>query len=174
MKYVRILAGLALAAASPALAEVKAVESGGFVVAFSATVSAPPPVVWAALMVPGRWWDMTHSYSQDGANLTLDPLAGGCFCEKVPQAKGAVEHMRVVQIMPNRLLRLQGALGPFQSMGVSGAMTWELKPSGSGTAISLSYAIGGYMPGGGQGYAPIVDQVIGGQFARLTAFVDKK
>jgi len=162
---ISVLAAVALAA--PAVAEVRQAEPGGFVLAYKATIAAPPAKVWDALIEPGRWWNMDHSYSGDGANLTLDARAGGCFCEKVPKDGGSVEHMRVVQARPGSLLRLSGGLGPFQAMAVSGAMSWELKPAGRGTELSMSYAVGGYVPGGAQAIAPMVDQVLADQFRRL-------
>lgn len=173
MRCFPMTAMLAVAAASPAGAEVKDVGDNGFTVAASATVAAPPARVWDALIHPGRWWDMEHSYSHDGANMSLDPRVGGCFCEKVPADKGEVEHGRVVQIRPGSLLRIDGALGPFQAMAVTGVLSWTIKPAGSGTMIGMTYTIGGYLPGGGKAFAPVVDGVMGGQFARLEAFVEK-
>ncbi len=169
----RILSGLALLWAAPAMAEVKAADDDGFTVSFVATIAASPARVWDALVHPGRWWNMAHSYSQDGRNLTLDPVAGGCFCETVPRAKGSVEHLRVVQALPGVLLRMTGGLGPFQSMAVTGVMNWDLKPVAAGTELRMSYAIGGKMPGGGKTYAPIVDGVLGDQFARLKSAAEK-
>ena len=167
--------GLAAAlAAAPAVAEVASADAGGFAVAYSAHVAAPPTRVWDALVHPGRWWNMEHSYSRDGANLTLEPRAGGCFCEFAPADKGTVEHMRVVQARPATLLRLSGALGPFQAMAVTGTMSWTLKPAGEGTELRMTYAVGGYIPGGAQAAAPVVDQVLADQFARLSAFAVKK
>lgn len=164
---------LAVVAASPAAAEVKDAADNGFTISASATVAAAPAKVWDALVHPGRWWDMAHSYSHDGANMTLDPRAGGCFCEKVPADKGQVEHGRIVQIRPGSLLRIDGAFGPFQEMAVTGVLSWEIKPAGQGTQLVMRYAVGGYLPGGGKMFAPIVDGVMGGQFARLKAFVAK-
>ena len=173
MRRSSLAAFLALAAASPATAEVKDAADNGFTVAFHASVAAPPGKVWEALVHPGRWWNMEHSYSHDSANLMLDPRAGGCFCEKVPADKGEVEHGRIVQIRPGSLLRIDGAFGPFQAMAVSGVLSWELKPVGTGTDLVMSYAVGGYLPGGGKMFAPIVDGVMGDQFARLKATVEK-
>lgn len=164
----------ALAMASPAAAEVKAAETNGFLVASTVVVGAPPEKVWAALLTPGRWWNAEHSWSKDSANIRLDPVVGGCFCEKIPAGGGEVEHLRVTFILPNQVLRLRGSLGPFQTMGVSGALEWTIKPVEGGTQLNQSYAVGGYLPGGGAYFAPLVDEVMSGQLDRLKAFAEKK
>jgi uncharacterized protein YndB with AHSA1/START domain len=171
----RIMLGLVLAAsAAPAAAEVKSVEANGFAVRSVATIAAAPEAVWAALVKPGGWWDSAHTYSGDAANMTIEPVPGGCFCESVPKAKGAVEHGRIIQAMPGALLRFSGGLGPLQSEGVAATMTWELKASATGTEISQTYVAGGYIQGGTKALAPLVDQVLGHQLVRLKAFVEKK
>lgn len=165
--------GLVLAA-SPAAAEVKAASEGGFSIAMTTVVAAPPDRLWAAMTQIGRWWNPDHSWSGDAANMTLDARAGGCFCEALPREKGSVEHLRVLFAQPGALLRLGGGLGPLQTMAINGVMDWKLKPVASGTELSLTYAVSGAIPGGGQGLAPIVDQVLAEQFGRLKAFAEKK
>lgn len=168
------LGATVLMAAAPLAAEVKAADAGGLMVATTLTIAAPPEKVYAALITPGRWWNAEHSWSGDAANMRLDPVVGGCFCETLPKDRGEVEHMRVVFMIPGKMLRLKGGLGPFQAMGVSGALSWELKPAAGGTEISQSYSVGGFLPGGGQRFAPQVDAVMNDQLGRLKAFVEKK
>jgi uncharacterized protein YndB with AHSA1/START domain len=164
---------LAVAIASPAAAEVKAADDNGFAIAWTASVAAPPAEVWAALGQIGRWWNGEHSYSGDASNMTIELKAGGCFCETLPKVTGSVEHAHVVQALPPSVLRLTGGLGPLQSMPVNAVMDWTLKPSGSGTELAMTYVVGGPIPGGGKALAPLVDQVLGEQFRRLTVFVRK-
>src|SRR4051812_29746150 len=99
MRMIGMMAVVALAA-TPAMAEVKAAETGGFQVATTLLIAAPPEKVWAALIMPGRWWNAEHSWSNDSANIRLDPVVGGCFCEMIPAGKGEVEHLRVVFVIP--------------------------------------------------------------------------
>jgi uncharacterized protein YndB with AHSA1/START domain len=174
MKRAAVAAMLGLAVAAAARAEVKMVEPGGLVVRSVVTIAAPPDKVYAALITPGRWWDSAHSWSGDAANMTLDPVAGGCFCEKIPAARGSAEHARIVYVVPGKAMRLNGALGPFQSMGVAGALDWALKPVAGGTEFSQTYSVGGYVPGGYQGLAPAVDAVMSDQANRLKRFVEGK
>ena len=163
--------GLAGAMACPAAAEVTASSESGFVSHNEADVPAPPGEVWASMLRPADWWNGDHTYSGKSSNLTLDPVAGGCFCEVVPNAgagpAGHVEHMRVVYLAPNATLRLNGGLGPLQAEAVEGVLTMTLAPSDQGTKISWDYVVGGYARVPLKELAPVVDRVIGEQLARL-------
>ena len=160
----------ALACATPASAEVVQSTDTGFTVTQKLSVAAPPAKVWATLVQPSLWWQGEHTYSGDAKNLSLDPSAGGCWCEKT--ANGGVEHMRVVYVAAPATLRLIGGLGPLQAMPVTGVMTIELKPAGAGTEATLTYAVAG--PGGLVPVAAPVDGVLGPQWARLKASAEKR
>ena len=75
-----------------AAAEVQESHSGGFLSSHVAQVDASVRETWDALVQPSRWW--SHTWSGDKANLTLDPRAGGCFCETLPPAGGALPPAR--------------------------------------------------------------------------------
>ena len=153
--------------ASPAAAEV-VTSDAGFVITNRATVAAPPAEVWAALITPARYWNPQHSYSGQARNMTLEARAGGCFCEALADG-GSVEHMLVVMVMPNRTLRLSGGLGPLQSEGLAGALTWQLEPAEGGTRITQTYVVGGNMRMDRAVVAPGVDMVLREQLERLAA-----
>ena len=101
-----------------AQAEVVEATASGFSVRQSVQIAAPPERVYAALVSVGSWWSAEHTYSGSAANLRLEPKAGGCWCETLPNA-GEVEHMTVVQVVPDKRITLRGALGPLQSSGVA-------------------------------------------------------
>jgi hypothetical protein len=101
----------------------------------------------------------------------LDARAGGCWCETLIDG-GSVEHMRVVYVAPGKALRLRGALGPLQGLGVEGAMTLSVKAAASGTDISISYAVGGYVKDGFDGLSKGVDHVLAEQLERLRKLID--
>ena len=163
---------LAVLALTPAAAaEVLDAAAGGFTVRQAAEIKAPPERVYQALAEIGRWWDSAHTFSGDAANLSLDPRAGGCFCETLPGG-GSVRHQEVVFAAPGKLLRLSGGLGPMQGMAVTGVTTWALQPATMGTALELTYTAGGYIPGGLEAMAPVVDQVLGGQVERLQRYLE--
>jgi uncharacterized protein YndB with AHSA1/START domain len=170
---IRILAmALAFVAPSGAQSEVRSSSASGFELQSTATVKASPADTYAMLGRIGEWWSPSHSYSGKAANLSLTLGAGGCFCERLDDG-GAVEHMRVVQARPAKLLRLQGGLGPLQGEGVSGTLTWTLKAVPGGTEITQNYIVGGYFRSGGDKLAGPVGQVLEEQLGRLKARLER-
>src|SRR5262245_4104335 len=90
--------------ASPSSAAVE-VASNGFLVRHEVVVGAPAAKVYDSLTGQvGSWWNEQHTYSGDSKNLSIDPRPGGCFCERL--TNGGVEHMRVVHLRQNQLLRM--------------------------------------------------------------------
>ena len=164
---------LVLAVAGTASAEVKSVTANGFEVATTGTIAAPADRVYAALGEVGHWWDPSHTFSRDAANLSIELRAGGCFCERLKD-RGSVQHLQVVYAAPGQGLRLRGALGPLQTEGVDGTLGWTLKPGEGGTTVTLSYVVGGYIRSGMEQWAPKVDRVLDEQLQRLKSFVEGK
>ncbi len=170
-RFAPMLAAVAVLA-GPAGAEVTSNDQG-FVVQNSAVAAAPPTAVWAALVQPSRYWNPEHSFSGNAANLSIESRAGGCFCEALPNG-GSVEHMRVVMVQPGQLLRLSGALGPLQSEGLAGGLTWQLEAVEGGTRISQTYVVGGNMRFERASFLPIVDGVLREQLQRLAALFPRR
>lgn len=170
-----VACGAALAAAvsigRPAAAEVISAGQNGFETRATVHVTAAPDKAYAALLQPARWWSSEHTFSGSAANLTLDARAGGCWCETLTDG-GSVEHMRVVYFAPGKLLRLRGALGPLQGLGVEGAMTMSVKAAASGADITMSFAAGGYVKDGFDALSKGVDHVLGDQLERLRKLID--
>lgn len=166
-----MIAGGVLLMAGPAGAAVLEAQADAFEVASSTTIAASPQKVWAALVEPAKWWDSAHTFSQDAHNLRLEPRAGGCFCETLPEG-GQVLHQTVVYVAPAKALRLRGPLGPMQGMAVDGVLTWAIKPQGDGVVVSETYALSGHVKGGADKLAPVVDQVMAQQLERLKRFVE--
>jgi len=176
MMPTRPLAALALApllAVAPAAAEVADSAPHGFTVVNRAEIAAPPNRVWRALTGEiARWWHPDHTFSGDAGNLSIDLAPGGCFCERLPGG-GAVRHLAVIHFDPGELLTLSGGLGPLQSVGAAGSLEIRLTPAEAGTAVSWSYAVGGYVAGGLEAWAAPVDGVLAQQLSRLTRFVER-
>ena len=165
-----LLAGMWFAAI--AHAEVRDVHDNSFVVESTATTKASPAMTYAALAKVSAWWNPEHSWSGAAKNLSLQLRAGGCFCEKLAGG-GSVQHGRVLVAQPGKLLRIDGALGPFQEMAVTGILTFKLIPADSGTRITLTYAVAGAIAMDTKKLAPGVDLVLSDQLARLAAYADK-
>jgi len=162
---------LAVLLASPLAAEVVESDAGGFVSRHEHTLSATAADAYAALVEVERWWDASHSYSLKAENFSLEARAGGCFCERLEDG-GAVEHMRVVFVQPQRMIRMRGGLGPLQSHAVTGSLTWSIAPADEGSTLTVEYNVGGWVTGGLAAWAGPVDGVIGGQAARLARYVE--
>ncbi len=170
--------------ATPLHAEVADKSDAGFVVRGEVAIAKTPLEVWAALIAPARWWNKSHSWSGDAANLYMDAQATGCFCELLPRAKdspestrrGSVEHMHILFADPGKLLRMSGALGPLQGEAAHGTLSVSLKPDGqadgSGSKLKWEYVVGGYMRLPADQIAPAVDGMITEQFTRLAALLD--
>lgn len=169
------LASLSLAVmASPAAAKVHETAPDGFVLRHGIDVSATPEATFRLLLDPAQWWSKAHSFSGDPANFSLDPRAGGCFCEILPSEvspnaapRGSVEHMRVILVDRPRALRLSGALGPLQATAASGTLTIFLRPVDGGTRILMEYVVGGFMRGKTEALAQSVDLVLNEQVLNL-------
>lgn len=154
-----------------AAAEVVDVATTGFQVRYTQLVSARPEKVWQSFVAVDRWWSGDHTYSGKSSNLRIEPRPGGCFCETLPNGGGVV-HLTVVNVQPNRSMVFAGGLGPLQTSGVAGSMNFQIKPEGESSRVTLIYTVGGYQPGGFAALAPVVDQVLGAQFTRLTRLID--
>ena len=162
---------LLLAAAAPAAhAEINAAASDGFLIVHSARIDAAPTRIYALLPAIGRWWSSSHTYSGDAANLTLDPEAGGCFCERWKD--GSIAHGRVILALRDQLLRIDTALGPLQSKAVTGVLSFQLVPEGKATVLTLAYRVNGASASALDKDAPAVDRVLGEQFARFVRLVE--
>lgn len=175
MRRASLIAIAALAAAGAARAEVVDAQPNGFELRQTLQVAAAPDKLWAAIIDVGGWWASSHTYSGDARNLTLDPKPGGCWCEALPespQGGGGVEHLRVVYAQPGQVLRLAGGLGPLQSTGGSGHLSFALKPQAGGTSLTVTYVFGGYVRGGFAALAAPVDAVLAQQTARLKTLAE--
>lgn len=164
-------AALAALLLSPAAhAAVQHAAADGFLVAFSEPVAAAPAKAWADLVQVQRWWSDEHTFSGDAAHLSLAASAGGCFCER--WSAGSVEHARVLMALPQRLLRLEGALGPLQELALHGVLSFWIRTDEDGaTRLDVEYRVNGSAASALEGYAPQVDAMLGEQVARLTRFI---
>jgi uncharacterized protein YndB with AHSA1/START domain len=160
---VLVLACLAL----PAAAEVTQSDTGSFTVTHRLIVPVSDDVAYDEVLHPERWWSSEHTWSKDAKNLSLDPKAGGCWCER--WADGEVEHARVVHLSKNKLLRIVGGFGPLQSMPVNAVMEFAITAGKDGSQIELTYRVAGPSSAALDKIASGVDEVLGMQLERLHA-----
>jgi uncharacterized protein YndB with AHSA1/START domain len=154
-----------------AFADVTDVSQTGFQLQIKTHIVAPPGKVFATIIEPAKWWSSSHTYSQSAANLSIDAKAGGCFCEKLPGG-GSVQHLMVAAVIPGQLLRMRGALGPFQQFGMEGAMSWQLTATGQETDLTVTYDLGGHLAGGFGDWPQKANGMVSEQVARLKKFIE--
>lgn len=156
-------------------AEVQWVGDNGFALENKIEIQADTDTVWQALVTRvDSWWPKDHSWWGQTSVFTIDPNAGGCFCERNGQR--SAEHMRISFVDPGRVLRMTGGLGPLQGLGMYGAMDWTLNAVGDDpdtprTEVTLSYRVSGISPDGFADFAPVVDSVQALQLGGLGQFL---
>jgi hypothetical protein len=163
---------LLLLAATCVRADVVDSAANGFTTKNTVEITGAASNVFDAVVKRiGSWWDPAHTFSQNAANLYIDTANGGCFCERLPDG-GSVRHLNLVWLAPGKTLRFTGAMGPMQAMALTGSMTWTFTEAAGKTRVELTWAIGGYAPGGADALAKIVDAVMMAQLQRLKRFVE--
>jgi len=166
MKY---LLALALLSASPAAAEVVSADAHGFEVRYSVQVNAPGQMAWESFSQIGKWWSPDHSYSGDASNLSLKPVPGGCFCERIGN-NGGVEHLRVAVALPPKRLVMTGSLGPLLYEAVAGVMDVKFEEANGRTTVSVNYRASGFVHGNAADISKSVDAVLSEQLARFVRY----
>jgi hypothetical protein len=147
----------------------------GFTVKFEKSVLVDPKPLFNKFCKDiGKWWDPDHTWSGQAENLYIQEYIGGCFGERLTSG-GYVSHLKVIYIDPGKMIRMEGGLGPLQQFAVNGIMTMEISKDGDKSKVTLTYTVGGYIPGGVSKLAAAVNQVLEMQLKRFTDFaVEKK
>jgi hypothetical protein len=167
MKY---LLALLVFIAEPASAEVVSASPNGFEVRETVSLLVPPEAALKAFGAVPSWWDPEHTYSGDSANLRIDLVPGGCFCERIPKTGGGVEHMRVAYVEPGKRIVLTGPLGPLLYEATTGVMDVQVNTIAGGSQLILDYKVAGFANGGAEQLAPAVDGVLAGQLRRFKLY----
>jgi uncharacterized protein YndB with AHSA1/START domain len=164
----RILAA-ALIAVLPfaAGAEVKFAQADAMLIEHRYTIAAPALKVWETLVHPELYWPADHTWSGKRESLSIDPVAGGCYCERWDG--GSAVHGRVVMAVPGKALTLNSALGPFLEMAVSGILAIKLEEKDGVTTAIMTYRVSGDAEHKLDQLAPFVDPVLGMQFGNFAA-----
>ena len=148
--------------------EVTTKDAQGFVTSASILITAKPNEVYDKIGEISSWWDSNHTFSGDSKNLRIELIPGCCFCESFGKGDG-VMHLLVIYAQRGRLLRLQGGLGPLQSLGAQGTLSVEFHEGDGGTKLSFKYTVHGR---GLADWAEAVDRVLGEQFTRLKRSIE--
>ena len=139
-------------------ADVISSDQNGFIINVERTVMADQKTAYEQFLRVSEWWNAEHTWFGDAGGLSIEPRAGGCFCEK--SGGREVLHMSVSYVDPGKEIRMVGGLGPLQMMGVHGGMSWQFEAMGDNqTKIIHRYQVVGFAQGGLASLAPVVDQV---------------
>ena len=160
-------------------AEVTSKGDNGFNLTIIGEAPVPVSEAYEQFINVADWWLASHTWFGDAAGLSINPRAGGCFCEKSTarpegeSAGGEVLHMLVTFVKPphqgNAEIRMVGGLGPLQMAGLHGGMSWSFRTLDTGhTQITQTYNVTGYMEGGTSQLAEVVDRV---QTSQLDALI---
>ena len=162
---------LAAISAAPATARVESQDASGFTINVEQRVARDADAVFAALAEPARWWSDDHSWSGSAANMSLQPVIGGCWCEAWDGA--VAEHGRILFWSQSaRRMLLRSEPGPLSSMAATGKLEWTIFPSQEGgSRIRLRYEVAGRGLSE-PAFAAVVDRVFTEQVTRLAAYVD--
>ncbi len=152
-------------------AETGNVSPTGFTSTFREEVTASTDDAWKAILQLPRWWSDSHTYSGKASNLSLDAVAGGCWCERWGDGN-SVQHAQVVMVQPGRAIRVIGSLGPLQELAVNGVLTIATSAQDGKTFLRMTYRVAGNADAGLEKLAPGVDQVIGAQYRRLKTLAE--
>lgn len=172
MKLIATSFLLCLAAlAGPSRAETSNVSASGFVVTFREEAKATPDEVWQAIVQLPRWWSDAHTYSGKASNLSLEALAGGCWCERWGEGH-SVQHGRVIMVQPGRVIRFNASLGPLQELAVNGVLTIVTSAQDGKTFVRLTYRVSANADAGLDKLAPAVEQVLAVQYRRLKSLAE--
>ena len=161
-----VLGVLTLLASHNANAIVSAQSKQHFSVKIETTIKAPADEVYQQFINIGDWWESSPTWFGDASKMYIEPKANGCFCE-VNGDKEAL-HMTVSMVMPNKNVQMVGGLGPLQSMGVYGHMSWSFEEKTTGlTTLTMTYLVKGFVGEESEMMAKAVDSVLNIQVKNL-------
>ena len=166
----KLLALLLILVAAPASAEVVSASANGFEVRETVPLVVPPEVAFKAFGDLPAWWDPEHTYGGSSANLRLELVPGGCFCERIPKTGGGVEHMRVAFVDPGKQIVMTGSLGPLLYEATTGVMDVRFTTIAGGSQVTLDYKVAGFAKGGADKLVPAVDGVLAEQLKRFRTY----
>ncbi|WP_223670462.1 SRPBCC family protein [Kangiella shandongensis] len=149
-------------------AEVQTQSEQHFSVKIESVINAPVDKVYRQFLNVGEWWDSSHTWFGDASKMYIESKAGGCFCE-VDGDQQAL-HMTVTQVNPNKNVQMSGGLGPLQSMGLYGHMSWSFDNTEKGfTKLTLTYIARGFAGEDVKDIANAVDGVLSEQVSHLNS-----
>ncbi len=160
-----------LTLAGAARSEVLETQASGFAVRETRVIAAPIGKTWQGPVKPAAWWSPDHTFLHDAGNLSLEARPGGEWRETL-SGGGGLTHLVVIYLALLSILRLEGALGTLQVLGVADHPTFSLEDQGAATLTTATYEVGGHENGGFDSMAAAVGHVLDAQLGRLKTYVE--
>lgn len=146
-----IAAALALLGPAPASAEIVSRSENAFTLRFALGLEATREDIIAAVGdIPG-WWDPSHTYTGDSANLSVSFTPDGCWCERLADGT-TFEHARIVSITDEEVV-MRAPLGPLNGRATRADLTFDAGPETPGALVTLEFVVEG--PGMGAFAEPV-------------------
>ena len=165
-----LVLGAAALTAGPGRAEVVQRHANGFALRMTAPADADWTQAYAAVGDVTHWWNGSHTYSGDAANLSLPLVVGACLCERLADGT-TFEHGRVIAVTRQREVRLAAPLGPLNGKASKAELTFGWAPNArGGVMLTLTFEVEGEGLGA---FAAPVDQVMMDQFQRWAAWAPR-
>jgi hypothetical protein len=96
---------------APAYGEVVRSSDQGFELKMIVFVPVTPEQAHKQFLQIDKWWSSEHTYWGKAENLSLEPTAGGSFCER--DGNYSVLLMTISYVSPGRESRMLGGPGPY-------------------------------------------------------------
>jgi hypothetical protein len=153
-----------MTATATATAEVIKSSDDGFISRHEVTIDRDKATVFKTMTSRlGEWWNPSHSFSSDAANMRVDVE---CYCER--WGGNVVRHLDTVMWIENSKVVMHGGLGPLKELGLSGTMIWSLERNDDATTTATwKYHVYGFSETGLSDLAMAVDGVLKEQIDRL-------
>jgi hypothetical protein len=166
LKPLIVVAALALSAL-PAAAEVVSRTADSFTLRYAVGAEIAREDIPGALEDLPKWWDSAHTYSGSAANLSLDLLPGGCWCEKLADGTDFA-HGRTVSIAADRFV-FDAPFGPLRGKTTKAELSVTWPVANRGVTPTWTMVVEG--PGIGA-MADGVDAVMGAGYLRWLHYLE--
>ena len=155
-----------------AKAEVREVSDQHFIVSIKTTLMAPKEQAYQQFLQIGDWWQDSHTWFGDASAMSIEPEAGGCFCERNGDKQAL--HMTIAHVNPGISVQMIGGLGPLQSLAVNGHMLWNFESTEDGnTTLTLTYRVTGFINQNTEDWSKAVNGVLQQQVDSLSNLLNE-
>lgn len=168
MRKLWLMTALALSlTATPAAAEIVSRSEHAFTLRFEAPADFEVTDIEPSLTGLPLWWQASHTYSGDSANLSLDLAPGGCWCEALEDGT-AFDHGRTVSVEADHIL-FHAPFGPLRGRTQRADLTIGWSTGDDSPRVYWLFVVEGDGIGA---MAEAVDGVMAAGFANWTAHLD--